>query len=140
MGRKKPSDFIWTTLAIPLLVSERVVTLLRDVGFTGWRTYDVELVDHDGTPIIGYHGFAIHGRCGPLDFSKSVETPTVFPGGIFPAWYGLYFEPDTWDGSDLFMPEGDVGWKFVVEDVKRAFEKAKIKNVEFTGLPRVERI
>ena len=35
--------------------------------FTGWRTYDIELFGRDGVPIPGYHGLAIHGRCGPMD-------------------------------------------------------------------------
>jgi hypothetical protein len=125
---------------VPRLVSERVITLLRDAGFTGWRTYDVELVGHDGAPIPGYYGLAIHGRCGPIDYSKSEEIPTITPGGVSSHWFGLYFDPDTWDGSDLFMPEGTSGWIFVVDDVKRAFEKAKIKNVEFTNLVEIERL
>jgi hypothetical protein len=139
MGRKKPSDFIWTTLSVPRLVSERVVTVLRDAGFTGWGTYDVDLVGHDGAPIPGYCGFAAHGRCGPIDNSKSVEMPTVYPGGIFPAWHGLYFDPDTWDGSDFFMSEDGFGAIFVVEDVRRAFRKAKVRNVYFKRLADITR-
>jgi hypothetical protein len=139
MGSKKPGDIIWTTFATSLLVSERVVTLLRDAGFTGWRTYAVDLVGYDGAPIPGYHGLAIHGRCGPIDDSKSVQVPKQFPGGVFPVWMGMYFDPDSWDGSDLFMSEAGGGWKFVVEDVKRAFQKAKIRNVRLTRLDEVER-
>jgi hypothetical protein len=140
MGRKKPSDLIGTTFAVPLLVSERVIALLRDEGFTGWSTYDVDLVGHDGAPIPGYYGLAIHGRCGPIDYDKSEEIPTITPGGVSSHWFGLYFDPDTWDGSDLFMSEDNSGFKFVVDEVKRAFEKAKIKNVEFTNLAEIERL
>lgn len=139
MGSKKPGDIIWTTFSVSLMVSDRVVDLLRDVGFTGWRTYAVDLVGHDGAPIPGYHGLAIHGRCGPIDDSKSVQVPKQFPGGMFPVWTGMYFDPDTWDGSDLFMSEDGKGSKFVVEDVKRAFQKAKIRNVQFERLDEVER-
>jgi hypothetical protein len=139
MGSKKPGDIIGTTFATPLLVSDRVMTLLRDAGFTGWRTYEVDLVGHDGTPIPGYHGLAIHGRCGPIDDSKSVQVPKQYPGGVFPVWKGMYFDTASWDGSDLFMSEDRSGWKFVVEDVKRAFQKAKIRNVRFTRLDEVER-
>jgi hypothetical protein len=60
--------------------------------------------------------------------------PTVLPGGIFPRWYGLYFNPDTWDGSDFFIPERLGTMIFVVEDVKRAFHKAKVRNTEFTSI------
>lgn len=138
MGRKKPGDVIWTTLAIPVLVSERLITILRDAGFQGFGTYAVNLVGHDGVPIPGYHGLSIHGRCGPIDESKAVQVPRIYPGGVFPVWLGMYFDPDTWDGSDLFMPDDPPGAIFVTEEVKRAFEKAKIKNVQFTPLPEEE--
>jgi hypothetical protein len=36
------------------------------------------------------------------------------------------------------MPGGLVGWKFVVEEVKQAFEQARIRNVEFTPLDQLE--
>ena len=38
------------------------------------------------------------------------------------------------------MPAGNLGWIFVVEAVKRAFEKAKVRNVVFTPLDEVERM
>jgi len=139
MGRKKPSDFIWTSWAVTRLISDRVVTVLREAGLTGWCIYDVELFSHDGTPIPGYHGFAAHGRCGPIDNSKSVEMPTRYPGGIFPAWHGLYFDPDSWDGSDFFMAGDGFGAMFVVEKVTRVFHKAKIKNVNFKRLVDITR-
>jgi hypothetical protein len=107
---------------------------LKGEGFTGWRTYPVHLYAKDGARIPGYHGLAIHGRCGPLDDSRSVQLDTIYPGGVFPKWYGLYFDEETWDGSDLFMTSSEQAWIFVVEAVKRAFEKAKLTNVEFTAL------
>lgn len=138
MGRKKPGDVIWTTLAIPVLVSERLVTILRNAGFHGFSTYAVNLVGHDGAPIPGYHGLSIYGRCGPIDESKAVQVPRIFPGGVFPVWLGMYFDPDTWDGSDLFMPDDPKGAIFITNDVKQAFEKARIKNVQFTPLTEEE--
>src|SRR6266508_5099657 len=53
-GSKKPGDVIWTTFAGPLLLSERVVMILGESGFTGWRTYDVKLLNHDGMTVPGY--------------------------------------------------------------------------------------
>lgn len=46
---------------------------------------------------------------------------------------GLFFDPATWDGSDFFMPAADRGWQFVTDDVRRAFKRAKVKNLEFTA-------
>jgi hypothetical protein len=54
-------------------------------------------------------------------------------------WKGLFFDPESWDGSDFFMPAERVGYVFVVEAVKRAFERAKIRNVEFKPLDQFER-
>ncbi len=63
----------------------------------------------------------------------------IRPAGIFPVWKGLLFDPALWDGSDLFMPAQRFGFIFVVEAVKKAFERAKIRNVAFTALDQFER-
>jgi len=44
---------------------------------------------------------------------------------------------DTWDGSDLFLPEG-TGYKFVTEEIKTALEKAKIRNIWFERITEIE--
>jgi uncharacterized protein DUF1629 len=138
MGRSKPSDLLFTTLATPVLISARVLGILQAEGFTGWQTYPLHVFGKDGAPIPGYHGLAVHGRCGPIDESRSVKLDKIYPGGVFPKWYGLFFDPATWDGSDLFMTAGPHAWVFVVESVKRAFEKAKVTNVKFTALDQLE--
>ncbi|HEY8207038.1 MAG TPA: hypothetical protein VIG99_06145, partial [Myxococcaceae bacterium] len=129
MGRSKPSDFIYTTLATPIIISDRVVGILKDGGFSGWRTYPIELLGKGGNRIPGYHGLAVHGRCGPIDESRAVKLDQIMPGGVFPAWYGLFFDSETWDGSDLFMTSSAKAWVFVVDAVKRALEKAKVTNM-----------
>lgn len=129
----QPSDVIWTTYAIPLLVNSRVVDILSDGGFTGWSTYEVSVFSRAADEIKGYRGLAITGRCGPLDYSKSDVFLRQFPAGAFPAYRGLYFDVDTWDGSDLLMPEGS-GHIFVVEAVKRALQRASVRNIRFTKL------
>ena len=68
----------------------------------------------------------------------SVQVPKEYPGGIFPVWKGLYFDSASWDGSDIFMPEGRNRWTLVVSEVKRAFDVAHVKNALFTPLPEVE--
>lgn len=139
MGRQRPFDIIHTGYVEPLLVSDRVIGILKANGFSGWRTYAIDLLGKDGRRIPGYHGLAVHGRCGPIDDSRSIEFKAIYPGGIFPAWRGLYFDPATWDGSDLFMPSDNWGVIIVVEAVKRAFEKAKVTNVTFTPLDAADR-
>ncbi len=138
MGSAKPGDVIWTTMAVVAIVSDSVVQLLRSHGFTGWSLYDVSVRDKQGQLIPGYSGLAITGRCGKIDYTRTVVVPRVYPAGIFPIGKGLLFDPESWDGSDLFTPAGKVGYMFVVEDVKKAFERAKIRNVSFTPLDQYE--
>lgn len=139
MGAASPLDVIWTGFAAPLLISDRVVELLKSFGAHGWSTYNVQLLTKTGESITGYSGLSVHGRCGPIDNSKSVETLKRYPAGNFPVWKGLYFDPETWDGSHIFMPAGRGGWIVLVDEVKRAFEKAKVKNIAFKRLDEVER-
>jgi hypothetical protein len=139
MGSAEPGEVVWTTHAIPIIIAASVVTLLRTHGFTGWSLYPVSVQNKQGQTAPGYSGLAVTGRCGNLDPSMSVEVPRIFPAGIFPVWKGLLFDPASWDGSDFFMPAQRFGFVFVVEEVKRAFEQAKIRNVKFTPLDQFER-
>lgn len=138
MGRVKPVEVIRTTMGTPVIIADSVVQLLRSHGFTGWSLYDVSIRDKQGQAIPGYSGLAFTGRCGNIDHTRSAEVPRIFPAGVFPVRKGLLFDPASWDGSDLFMPAEFVGWKFVVEEVKTAFERAKVRNVAFTPLDQVE--
>lgn len=51
MGGKLPEDIIRTTIAAPVLVSDRVVRILQDGQFTGWEAYRIDLFGRDGVPI-----------------------------------------------------------------------------------------
>jgi len=137
MGGSNPQDIVWTTLALPMVVSERVVGILRESGFSGWDVLPVELRDKDGLLLPTYYYLRVRGRCGPIESGRSEKIDKIYPGGVFPIWRGLYFDAETWDGSDLFMAIG-AGFKFVVESVKHVFEEAKVKNVLFTPLNEVE--
>lgn len=138
MGSAKPGDVIWTTYAVPVIVSESVVQLLRSHGFTGWSLYDVSVRDKQGQLSPGYSGLAITGRCGKIDYTRTIVVSRVYPAGIFPIGKGLLFDPESWDGSDLFTPIGNVGFIFMVDEVKKTLERAKIRNVSFTPLDQFE--
>jgi hypothetical protein len=138
MGRARPIEVIWTTMGTAMIVADSVVQMLRSHGFTGWGLYDLAVQDKQGQPVPGYSGLSISGRCGNLEQSMSVQVSRIYPGGVFPVWVGLLFEPSTWDGSDFFMPAQNFGFVFVVEAVKQAFEQAKIRDVEFTPLDQFE--
>lgn len=138
MGSAQPVEVIWTTYAAPIIVSDSVVQLLRSHGFTGWSLYDVTVHGKQGEPIPGYHGLAITGRCGAIDWSKGIAEPKVYPARVSTVWKGLFFDPASWDGSDLFMP-ANTALVCAVEAVKKAFKKAKVRNVVFEALDQFER-
>jgi hypothetical protein len=123
------------------LYSTRVLQVLRDGGFTGWRSFPIEIAGKNGERIDWYEGLVITGRCGPIDHSKEKKVhrpPPVPRGRSYDAWLGLFFDPDSWDGSDMFMPEGTTV-NIVTEAVKDALLQAKITSVTFKPLTESER-
>jgi hypothetical protein len=126
---RRPYDLIGTTYASLKLVS------------TGWTTFPVTVLLEDGSELEDYEGLAVTGRCGSIDDSLSEEIllPPPVPGGQ--AGYGLRglcFQPESWDGSDVFTAEGYAGI-FVVERVKDALEQAHVTNVDLRRLSEIER-
>jgi hypothetical protein len=139
---RTPHDLIGTTDAVVTLVSDRLIAILRAREFRGWTTFPVQIFLDDGSTLDGYLGLAVTGRSGPIDdrFSEdAIQPPPVSGGQPGRALRGLCFEPESWDGSDIFTPEGYAG-RFVVEAVKNALEEAGVSNVEFRRLSEIERI
>ncbi len=138
-----PYDIVTTELPVLKLISDRLVEVLKRHELTGWQTYRVQVLDRQKNEVPGYHGLQVYGRCGPVDYSLSprvMEPP--FPGAEpAPTWKGYYFDPATWDGSDLFIPESANGrttvHAFVTRRLKEIFEKEKITNVEFEPVKEV---
>jgi hypothetical protein len=133
-------DFVGTTHAVLDLVSDRFVAVLRDSGFSGWATYKVEIYDEAGQLVPGYHGLAATGSCGPIDDSLSPVMPVPPPvpeGETLPHRIGLRFHPETWDGSDVFIPAG-TAHLMVTDSVQKALVKAKLTNIRLDRITEVE--
>ena len=140
MGGAAPKDLVPTGYVGPILVSDRVVNVLREHQFTGWNTYPVTLLGKKKEVIPRYHGLTVTGRCGqPDDRLSPVEwrEPLVPNGPRIQVRVGLYFDPATWTGEDIFSPPGS-GWCFVTERVKAAVEKTELTNLRFTRLTAYE--
>ena len=138
MGRQV-MDVLWTG-SLWFCVSSRVIELLSEHGITGWSTFPVEVYDHQGEPLPGYHGFAITGPTCRRDKSRSqivAKPPPVPQGEGFDVYRGLYFDENQWDGSDFFWVDRS-GGRVVTERVYRLFKRNKISNVRFVPLPEVE--
>jgi hypothetical protein len=108
MGKKNAQDVIWTTHAIFVIMSERVITRLKEEGYTGWNAIPISILDKQGTQLSSYYLLQVTGRCGGLDDSRSIEFMKQLnsDGRQLPMLRGLYFDESTWDGSDFFQPIG----------------------------------
>ena len=131
-------DVLLSTLPSELL-SARCFHVLETARATGWARYPIELRGKNDEPIDGYSGLTVTGRCGPLRYDRSrVETRIGASGKPYKVKIGLYFDEGTWDGSDVFTPEGTT-FVFVTVKVKQALEEAKITGVDLTALVIFER-
>jgi len=138
---KKLTDFMPTALAPVELISDRVVAIFKSFEITGWTTYPVVVHNKDGSKIDGYNGLAITGHCGQLDDSRCIQKQFPPPSSVAPSrlsWIGYYFEEKSWDGSDIFIPEG-TGIIIVTNRVKEIIRKNKLTNVDFELITEVER-
>jgi hypothetical protein len=102
-------DAVGTGWASVLLISPAVQGVLAP--FTGWSGVSIAATDDR---LNGYVVLAINGRLGQV----SEE-----PGGL-----GLFVDPDTWDGSQIFKPENRRGiW--MIGGPASALRRAKCKGV-----------
>lgn len=138
MGRQA-TDWLWSVMPLPLVcISQRLLDLLVENRFTGWTTYPVEVYGRQGEHLPGYHGLAIPSYAGEQSVSRSQVITKPIEWMIGPRaplceyYHGFYFDDSRWDGSDIFRAQHGV--IVVTRMVVETFEKAGIKNVEFTPL------
>ena len=130
VGRRVPGDFVWTGMAVLGVVSDKVVSVLRKSFCSGWSTYPVRLYDDADNLMTGFHGFAVHGRCGPMQLERSVHVEADKGAGR-DAYRGLFFDESGWDGSDIFVPSDRSGMVFVLERVRSVLLQVKITGARF---------
>ena len=132
-------DVIGTTSAT-LLFSDRFVAVLAGGGFSGWRTYPVEVFDAHGDIVPGYHGLVVTGGSGPLvdSLSPVMEAPPVVQGGKVPLLrIGIRFHSESWDGSDVFRPSGTT-YTLVTQEVRDALVAAKVTKLDLKRITEIE--
>lgn len=136
----KPKDILATTSVFPFIVSQRFISVLIEHQVTGWTTFPVTVYSKDNQWLPGYEGFAVTGRSGPIDDTKcriEYRTSQYNPEYHYKTGIGLYFDLDTWDGSDIFNPQ-DTAIVIVVERVKALLERAEFKELLFTHVTDYE--
>jgi hypothetical protein len=89
--------------------------------------------------IEGYQGLSALGRCGPVHHDAALLQPMAPGGEPVEGWRGLLFDPETWDGSDIFSPEG-TAHLIVSQSVKHALEEAQASNWLLVALPAWEMV
>lgn len=131
-------DLIGSSDAVSRIMSERTIDALDASGCTGWRKYEIKLEDADGRSIQGYSGIQIVGRSGPIDPSRARNGVIRMEGGVeYPSRLGLYFDTETWDGSDVFCPIGTTLF-LVTNKVKTVIDELACTNVQLTSLAEAE--
>ena len=131
----QPLSVVWTGDPAVVLFHESLLNRLEIAGITGWHAYPVRVHGRDGQEIAGYAGLSITGRCGELkkDLSEQVIEQTPFDE-LELRFKGRYFDPSTWDGSDVFTPSVPSYYRFLTQRARRTLTHAGIKNVRFVPL------
>jgi hypothetical protein len=136
-GTSEPSNLFWNKVGDPFCLNKQVVDLFNQNQITGWTTTPA-LVSNRllNKTIDDYFAVSVNGRVGPINFLKSDIVFKQYPGGKFPHFKGLYFEPESWDGSDIFMTKPDqygriTGFMYVTKRFVDVFRKNNITNIRF---------
>ena len=136
-GGRRFMDVVNSNSGMLMLLSARLCEAMTP--FSGWRPLPAVIVATDGSERDDYVVLCVEGRSGPIDdaLSERVTLPPPVPGAPGgPGLRGLYFEPDTWDGSDVFAPEGTT-LTFMTQDVSRAIERLKPTNTLIQRLSEI---
>lgn len=112
-----------------LIVSQLVMDTLSGIAATGWGTWPVECRTKRGEPIPGLYGLSVIGRCGPPQWGRSERFESQLAPGAPPVPHvrGLYFDEDSWDGSDVFSPAGTT-FVVVTDRVYGALRASGVRN------------
>jgi len=132
-------DILDTGYANLLLISEKLKSVLKENKLTGWKTYPIKLYDKKGLEIIGYHGFSVTGRCGPIQYGKSeiIEKRLISTGPVVKFYKGLSFGLESWDGSDFFSPKDTI--RIITnEKVFQLMREQKISNLVMEPLDEIK--
>lgn len=123
------------------LISDRLQKALSDKGVTGWTTCVVELLDRRGSTVPGYAALATTGRCGPLVNSRSpkVRRMNRVGNGMMDIWLGYYFDEESWDGSDMFRPDG-TRMTLVTKRARKVIEAIGTSNITLEPILEIERL
>ena len=104
------------------VISDRMKDVLEENGFTGWKTYPIQLYDKKKNLISGYSGFTVTGKGGRVYYPLNEAWNPV-----------LGWNPASWDGSDFFHFE-NTRHILITERVMKVLRKHKIDAIDMDPL------
>ena len=136
---KKLTDILDTGWPGLFLISDRLKKILEENKLVGWKTFPIKVYDKKKNEILGYHGFSITGRCGPIDYKKAeiCERQSVPTRPFYKVYKGLYVGLDKWDRSDFFIPDESIFF-IVTNKAAEILQKNKVTNLVLKNLSNVE--
>lgn len=133
---KQTSGKKWTDILAPLsvglyIVSKRFINILEENLISGWKTYSIKVFDKEQQENNEYVGLSITGKCGPIDYAKSERLfkQLVENGPKTKYVKGLYFDINSWDQTDFFIPKNTLSI-IITKKVKDLLEQKQ--NLEYT--------
>lgn len=136
MGARQ-HDILYASFATP--VSARFAETLAGCGATGWSTLPIRV---EGRPDLEkkYRLLVVHGRCGPVEFgrggTRKIPIGDGRDGRFTEKLVGLWFDPATWDGSDVFTTCRGFRPK-VTRKVVDAIKQAKLAGIKLVPIEEV---
>jgi hypothetical protein len=138
-GSSEPGILFWNSVTEPFCISQSLLDILQQNKITGWSTIPVKvLTKSGGNTIDNFFALTVTGRADPINYLQTDIVFKQFPGGQFPHFKGIYFVPESWDGSDIFMERTDSDGKssafiYVTKKFVDTFKKNKVKNIRFVN-------
>lgn len=119
------------------LVSVKVIELLKSNNISGWNAIPAIIRRFEQEK---YYVLSVSGKCKHIDYSKSelfFKKPYTSTGRAIKAKRGLFFDLESWDGSEIFSPEESM-FTFVTKEVMQLFKRNKVTNVHFENVTKFE--
>ncbi|HEY6062770.1 MAG TPA: hypothetical protein VIV35_04120 [Chitinophagaceae bacterium] len=138
-GSNEPGSLFWNSVTDPFCISGTFVDILHRNNITGWSTIPAKVLTKSGSYTIdNFFALTVTGRANAIDYLQTDIVFRLFPGGQFPHFKGLYFDPESWDGSDIFMERPDSDGKssafiYVTKKFVDTCKKNKVKNIRFVS-------
>ena len=138
-GGKKTFDLLNSGHAGIYLISRMIFDLFKINNISGWNAIQAKI---SGFENFEYFLLTIKGRCGAIDHKKSefiLKPPLTPTGKPFVAKRGLFFDLNSWDGSDIFTPDKS-RFTIVTEKVKKLLIESKATNITVENIINFEMI